>query len=277
MLQMGMKNNFIGILIITLLALSGCQKDEASKMFDNAVTLWEQKKYEEANQNFIALTKAFPDHGLVDDSLFWIANIYELYLNSPEESIRYYRSLTKRFENSDYFYQSMARLAGIYKTKDDEGLRKALLIYRKLLKRAPSEKEWEKMKVNLANVYFKLKYYEQSRSAFKKLINKTKDEELIARAYYSIGYSYYIEGKMELAKISFQETEKRYNYSKRSLSSAIHLADIYEDEGDLQSAVDVYESILKRLDQNEVLYQMAKGRISKLKNRLIKTHTGLNH
>lgn len=272
-----MKSSFVSILICVLLASSGCQKDEAGKMFDSAVTLWEQNKYEEANQNFIALTKAFPEHGLVDDSLFWIANIYELYLNSPEESIRYYRSLTKRFENSDYYYQSMARLADIYQTQDDEGLRKALLIYRKLLKRAPSEKEWEKMKLKLSDVYFKLKYYEQSRSALKKLIAKTKDEELISRAHYNIGYSYYIEGKVELAKISFQETEKRYNYSERSLSSAIHLADIYEDEGDLQSAVDVYQSILKRLDKNEVLFQMAKERISKLKKRLIKTHTGLNH
>lgn len=272
-----MKRSFVGILVLILIALSSCQKNEASKMFDNAVVLWEQNKYEEANQNFIALTKAFPDHGLVDDSLFWIGSIYELYLNEPEESIRYYRSLTKRFETSDYYYQSMERLAGIYQTQDDEGLRKALLIYRKLLKRAPSENDWEKMKFKLSDVYFKLKYYEQSRSALKKLILKSKNEELIGRAYYHIGYSYYAEGKIELAKISFQETEKRYNYSKRSLSSAIHLADIYEDEGHLQPALDVYQSIVKRLDKNEVLYQMAKGRISKLKKRLIKTHTGLNH
>ena len=109
------------LLFVCLVQISSCQRDEAQQMFDRGLELWETKKYDESIQNFIALTKAFPEHHLVDDSLFWIANIYEHYIKDSKQAVRFYRSLTNKFESSDYYLKSMVGLARVRALEGDEG------------------------------------------------------------------------------------------------------------------------------------------------------------
>ena len=121
------------VLLLLLLFLTiSCQRDEGQRMFNKGLDLWEAQKYDEAIQNFNALTKAFPEHLLVDDSLFWIANIYEHYLKNSEQAVRFYRSLSNTADNSEYTLQSMLGLARVRSLQGDDGKRKAIRIYRKL-------------------------------------------------------------------------------------------------------------------------------------------------
>ncbi|MBU3914547.1 tetratricopeptide repeat protein [bacterium] len=264
---------FIFLLLFSFISIS-CQRDEGQKMYDRGMALWESEKYEEAIQNFIALTKAFPEHELVDDSLFWIANIYEHYLANPKQAVLFYRSLNNKFESSDYTLQSMLGLARVRSLQGDEGKRKAIRIYRKLQKQQNSQlsfDEWEQNQLRLAYLFFELKNFEQARVELKRLILERPNSENIPKAYYHIGRSYYVEGNLELARATFLETDKKFGYKKASLASALSLADIYEETGQLESAVNVYKTILNRLENKEVFYQLADDRIKKLEIRLKKT------
>ncbi len=265
------------MLLIGLLFSPGCQRDEAQRIFDKGLTLWEDEKYDEAIQNFVALTKAFPEHHLVDDSLFWIANIYEHYLKNPEQTIRFYRYLTGKFENSEFQFKSMVGLGRVRALQGDEGKRKAIRIFRKLQKHPEmiqNEKKWVENQFRLIDLYFELKEYEQTRIELKQVILKETGAKSDSKAYYLIGRSYLLEGKTELAKITFLEVDRKFGFKRVSLDSAIILADIYEQNGELRSAIAVYDTILKRLERKEVFYQLANDRKKKLNLRLKKTKTG---
>ncbi len=265
------------LLFFALVLLTGCQRDEAQRIFDRGLSLWENAKYDEAIQNFVTLTQAFPEHHLVDDSLFWIAKIYEQYLHNPEQTIRFYRSLTSRFENSEYQLRAMIGLGKVRTLQGEEGKRKAIRIFRKLQKKPEllsQHKEWVENQFRLVDLFFDLKQYEQARIELKQIILRKIDPKAESKAYYLIGRSYLLEGNIELAIITFQEAEKKYGFKKTSLDSAISLADIYEQTGELRLAIFVYESILNRLERKEVFYQLANDRIKKLKLRLKKTKTG---
>jgi TolA-binding protein len=266
----------IALILASLAQITSCQRDEAQQIFDRGLTLWETKKYDESIQNFIALTKAFPEHHLVDDSLFWIANIYEHYLKDSKQAVRFYRSLTIKFESSDYYLKSMVGLARVRALEGDEGKRKAIRIYRKLQKKPAIHegKEWTENQLQLAGLFFDLKQFKQARIELKRLIVEKPQSKLLPRAYYKLGRSYYLEGKIDLARITFLETEQKYKFQKASLDSAINLADIYEESGELESAIKVYQTILNRLEEKEVYYQMAVNRMKKLRSRLRKTITG---
>ncbi len=271
------KATILIVLLSFLLMSSSCRRDEGHKMYDQGMALWKSEKYEEAIQNFIALTTAFPSHELVDDSLFWIANIYEHYLANPKQAVRFYRSLNNKFKKSDYSFQSMLGLARVRALQGDEGKRKAIRIYRKLQKQQDlrlSVEEWEQNQLRLANLLFELRNYEQARVELKRLILERPKSENVPKAYHSIGRSYYVEGNLDLARITFLEADHKFGYKKVSLSSALSLADIYEEAGQLKSAIAVYKTILNRLENKEVFYQLASDRIKKLKLRLKKTKTG---
>ena len=236
---------FIALLLVGLLQVSSCQRDEAQQIFDRGLALWETKKYDESIQNFIALTKAFPEHHLVDDSLFWIANIYEHYIKDSKQAVRFYRTLTIKFEDSDYYLKSMVRLAGVRALEGDEGKRKAIRIFRKLQKKQAihDSEEWAENQIQLAGLFFELKQYKQARIELKRLIIEKPQSKLLPKAYYKLGRSYYLEGKIDLAQITFLETEQKYKHQKISLNSAINLADIYEEKGELEAAIKVYQTI----------------------------------
>jgi TolA-binding protein len=260
--------------LITITVIGACNRSDSDLIFNEALSLIDEKRYDEAIQNLITLTMSYPDDQLVDDSFFWIANIYEHYLKDQKQAIRFYRTLNKRFNNSEYYYQSMAGLARVYASLGDSEKRKAILIHQKLEKSPLGEGEKEKNQYQLAQLYFDLKMYENARAELKKLIVNSKNRDYVPKAYHLIGFSYYVEGNKQLAELTFKEADKKFDYSRTSLDSAISLADIYEESNHLQSAIDVYQSILGRLKQKEVFYQLAKDRIAKLQSRLQKTNNG---
>lgn len=260
-------------LFFCLSFISGCQREEGGVMFSQAIQLWEEEKYDESIQNFIALTKAFPEHELVDDALFWIANIYDQYLNEPKQAIRFYRSLNKSFESSPHYYKSMLKLALVYERQGDDDKRRAIRIYEKLQKLTPvtEEGQWVDNQYRLAKMHFELKQYEKCRIELKNLILKYPNSNFVAKAYYLIGYAYYVEGNLRMAEITFLETDKKFNYSRESLSSAISLADVYEELGQIRPAIAVYKKIINRLDSKEEIYSSFRGRVERLESRLKKT------
>ncbi len=265
------------VLLFWTLMLTSCQKDEAQRMFDSGMQMWKEQKYEDAIQNFIALTKAYPEHHLVDDSLFWIANIYEHFVKNPDQAVRFYRSLNNKFEDSEYAIPSMLGLARMRALQGDEGKRRAIRILMKLQKQSSpqlSDEIWEQNQFQLAQLFLDLKNYDQARAELKRLIFEKPDSKNVIKAYFQIGSYFQEEGNLELAKMTFIEVGRRYKNNKEALSSALSLASIYEEAGQLNEAIAIYESILNRLESKEVFYQLANNRIKKLKSRVKKTKTG---
>jgi TolA-binding protein len=280
MIRWAAARSLLQMLIVIVLCGSltaSCRRDEARQIFDRGLAFWQAEKHDEAVQSLIALTKAFPEHPLVDDALFWIANIYEHYLNDNKQTVRYYLLLTSHYEDSQYYQRALIGLARVRSQEGEEGKLRAIRIYRKLqsqLTVTANETAWEKNQLRLAQLFMELEQYEQARAELKQLILKSQVADFVARAYYLIGRSYVMQGQPELAKIAFLDAERKFGLQKIALAAAFSLADIYEQSGELSTAVAIYESVLERLERSEVFYQLADDRIKKLKLRLRQTNTG---
>ena len=261
------------LLLAWLLLAASCQNQGGRRMFDEAMVMWQEGRHEEAVQNFIALTKAYPENDLVDDSMFWIANLYEHYLKDKEQAIRYYRSLT-RDENSEYMLPALKGLARVYESQGGDARKKAQLIYQKLQTLPLAPEEFTKNQLRLAELYLEFREFEKCRAELKKLLSANPNTKLTPRAYHLIGLGYYIEGQREMAEVAFLEVDKKFQYSRPTLDSAMSLAQLYEERDQLDQAIIVYESILNRLDGREVFYQLANDRIRKLRSRQRQTSKG---
>ena len=159
----------------------------------------------------------------------------------------------------------------------NEGKLKAVRIFAKLQKQPNvnlSENEWEQNQILLSQLLFDLKNYEQARVELKRLIFERPQSEYIPKAFYQIGKSYQLQGFVDLARLTFLEADLKFKFMRATLSSALSLASIYEESGQLNEAIRVYETILERLERREVFYQLANNRIQKLKSRVKKTKTG---
>ncbi len=266
-----MRRHWVPLFMLLLLfaPLAACQSNGSSQMFDRALRLWQERHYDEAAQNFIALTTAYPDDELVDDALFWIANLYEHYLHEPEQALRYYRSLTKRSEEAEYYLPAMKGLARVYESQGEEGRSKALLIYQKLQQKQLSPNRFVENQTLLAQLYIRAGQFEKARVELKRILQAKPDSrsDIIPKTYHLIGLSYYMEGRKDLAEVTFAEIDQKYQQGKATLASAMSLAQLYEEQDQLQSAITIYKSILSRLEQRDVFYQMANDRIQKLKSR----------
>jgi len=254
-------------LFILPLLFSACQQNGSQEMFERAMRLWQEQKHEEAVQNFVALTTAYPDDDLVDDALFWVGNLYEHYLGNPDQAVRFYRTLSKNFDSSPYHHQSMTGLARVYSDQGDDGRQKALLIYQKLQQSKLKPKDYEINQIRLSRLFIEARQYSKARIELKRLIQTTKSQAILPKAYHLIGQSYYMEGRLDLAEIAYLEIDRRFDFGRPTLASAMSLAQLYEEMDQLQSAISIYESIIHRLEQREVFYQLASDRIIKLKSR----------
>ena len=237
-------------------------------MFDRAIQLWKKGSNEEAVQHFIALTKAYPNHGLVEDALFWVANLYHYKLKEPEQAVHFYKLLQKR-PQSVYYSRSLFQLAEIYlENKEEE---KAIFIYQQLQKQ--DDENVDKVRYLLSKAYFSLGKFEQARASIKKLIIGQPDmvagEEYLFRSYLLVAKSYQREKKFLLAKEFLEEMKRLFPQPINLIKTRLYLAKNYEEMGKLVSAKSIYQKLLQDKEQKSFLQKAVLHRIRKIEKTLL--------
>ena len=82
--------------------------------------------------SFITISEIYPGSPLVEDSLFWAANLYHHFLGNGPLAERYYQQLMVRFPEGEHFHSSLEAVAELY-AQQRETLYKAILTYRRLM------------------------------------------------------------------------------------------------------------------------------------------------
>ena len=236
--------SFLLFVLAAVFLSGGCTRNEDSELFNEAVEFWKNEEYENSIQNFITLTKTHPNSRLTDDSLFWIAGIYNHYLQEPQQAIRYYRALSKK-RDSEYYKDAMRELADIYLNSNTENRNRAILIYRKLQSLDLDVEKWEENQYRIVNYYLDSGDYELARVELKKFAERTNDPAWLMQIYRLIGFSYYIEGNLALAEKTYREAFEKFPEA----DTGLNLVNIYQETQKLDRAL----SVLKALQANVTL------------------------
>ena len=256
------------ILLFCLFIFYGCENN-TRKIFNTAVQLWNNEKYVESLQNFIAVAKTQPNHNLADDSLYWIATTYHFYLNQPNQAINYYKNIIRQFPKSEFAANSYFYIAKIYEQGNSSSIENAIYVYQDLLANDDLITDEEVMKIYLSIIknYIKIEQYQNARVILKKMYQKyTNNEEIIAKVYLLLGKSYEKENKFKFAEITYKEAIKKIRISKYREQILFRIANLLETNGEWRQAIKIYERLNKEANNTKVAeYNF---RINALKKRL---------
>lgn len=262
---MGLK---LCLAVMSLFLFSSCFQQEAETIYKKALQAWDEGRYEEATQNFIAVARFHADQPLADDSLFWAANIYDLYMDEPSNAIRYYEALQKKYQKSPYILQTINNLVRIYKDGERDHQYRALEL--EVRKRALLEgtDQISQSFYDQAKLHIQLHQNSQARAVLKQLIIEHPDSNLVSAAYALIGYSFYSEHQYELAKLAFKAAYKNEETPLNNLVATVRLADFYEDQGQLSQAIAYYQEAISNTKDNGNAAKLLNHVLQKRKKRI---------
>lgn len=225
------------------LALAGCESHKESvALYRKANSLWEGGQHIDAARSFITISEIYPGSPLVEDSLFWAANLYHHFLGNVPLAERYYQQLMVRFPEGEHFHPSLEAVAELY-AQERETRYKAILTYRKLMLAEAVAPRRDRYLLRIAEAYVGLGRLEEARFELRKLITQYRSSTLLPQAYYLAGYSYYWEGRKPLAVIALNQIGKDFPDEPIAVRARFFVAEIYEEEGSLRKALEVYESL----------------------------------
>lgn len=242
------------ILVLALaIALASCRTHQESiALYEKAKRLWDEGQYDDAARIYLTIAEIYPNSPLVEDSLFWAANLYHQFLKEPALAERYYQQLMVQFPDGARRLEAMDWLAALYEGKK-ESKYQAILLYRKLMLAEERKDSHDGYLLRIAEAYVALGRLEQARFELRRLIAEYPKSRLLPAVYYLVGFTYYWEGRKPLAVIAFNQIQKDFPKDKFAAQGRLFVAEILEEEGVMRQALEVYESLRGRLRNDGIL------------------------
>jgi tol-pal system protein YbgF len=124
-------------------------QDDPVKAYEAAYTLFEEKQYKEAREQFNAFMKRFPKNSRVSSAQFWIAE--SLYAEKDyEEAILAYETLIKKYPNSEKIVAASYKQGLSFMEIGDK--KTAKVIFEKLIEKYPDTKQAKLAKEKIAEI-----------------------------------------------------------------------------------------------------------------------------
>ena len=243
----------LALLVGAAAALGSCETHQESlALYEKAKSLWDEGQYVDAARTYLTVVEIYPSSPLVEDALFWAANLYDYYLHDETLAERYYQQLMVQYPRGTRYLEAMERLAEVYERKK-ESKYQAILIYRKLMLAEERQERRDRYLLKIAQAYMALGRLEQARFELRRLITEFPKSPLLPQAYYLVGYSYYWEGRKPLAVIAFNQIQKDFPKDPLAPQGRFFVAEIFEEEGVMRKALDAYESLKGRFQNAGIL------------------------
>lgn len=255
----------LGLLLVIIAIIYIILRHNASlpqKQFDLAKNFWSNGDYPRAIREYREIVDEYPDSDLVDDALFWVGNIYYLFLQENQKAVESFRELLQKFPASNCNFEAQKNIAEIYDLKFND-YKRAIVEYQRLVDNYSKEKA-SIYQFKLAMCYYKMDDFNQAETEFKLLMLKYPNSELIDDAQYQLGNCYYIQGKLEKAINAYQKAIDLNPTSDLCLDIEFNIASCYEEAEKLDIALEKYKELESKY-HNKLLIER---RIEKIKKRL---------
>ncbi|MGA1868899.1 MAG: tetratricopeptide repeat protein [bacterium] len=159
-----------------------------------------------------------------------------------DQIITSYSTYLSEFPESPYADKITFQLAEIY-------YQKALIDFQKSLRDTDSKSDPKP-------------HFDSAIALYGKMLWKFPESIYLDKALYALGYAYYEQGTLILAKNAFRHLLNRYPESSLAPEVMLRLAEIFFDENDFEDATILYQKALKRGEfpehySNDLLYKLA--------------------
>jgi outer membrane assembly lipoprotein YfiO len=259
-------------------------KETPQKQFDWAMSFFESENYKKAISEFKRLIKHYPRSKLASEAQFYIGLSYEnmgeyykaftnyqLAIDKYPYTERVEQIIEKEYQIANLFYSGQkSKILGIAIVPAKN---KAIEIFNKVTENAPYGKYADMAQYKLGQCYVDLGDYINAALAFKKIIENYPKSPLIDDAKYQIAICAaksttgpeYNEEDTDRAIAEFKDFVKRYPDShmekearhfinkleSQKAQNNFNIAQFYERQGNLESAIIYYEEILNEYPRSE--------------------------
>lgn len=254
----------VAAVLLPALLLGGCNnRGESLLLMRKAQSLWEAGQYEDAARHFVTVSELLPQTPMAEEALFWAANLYQHFLQKPDQAIRHYQQLIVDYPGGRYFYDAKENLAVVYEQDPQSGHR-ALQIYQQLMLAEPLADRRNDFRFRIGNINLKLNRMDQARLSFRDLMAGDADATSKAEAEYLVGYSYFLEKRYDLALLVFRRTAESYPDGPVAPRARYFVADTLEEQGQMREALKAFERLRGKYPNQELVER----RIDRLKARI---------
>ncbi|MGE0267212.1 MAG: tetratricopeptide repeat protein [Candidatus Omnitrophota bacterium] len=144
---------------------------------------------------------------------------------------------------SDDVYLGQATLFTQIKEYDQ-----ALKAYQLLVDTFPNSRRITESYLGMANIYYNLEKYEQAIEHYKKITDQNKNEksfnDIFEKAYFGMAWSYLKLNDIESSVKNFEAIKEKTDNKTVKISALTQIGDAYQDVGELEKAIQVYDQIL---------------------------------
>lgn len=170
-----------------------------------AWSLFQNKQFDEAAQQFALVAKDFPDHKDTPEAAFMHGKATQNG-SKPFDAISIFEGVFQKYSTSRFAYLAGLEAARLY--RDAQKYLESDKAYALLLERFPKPDHYDKVLNEWASSNYEGQNFARSDEIYAKLIKETPDSELADNARLSLAESELLAGKVDVARDAFVALEK---------------------------------------------------------------------
>ena len=244
----GSKNRlraFLGLILLLMMVAGGFWyktnlQSRLEETFQRGLALRQAGKYIEAVELFEQLHDKHPTFERTPEVLYQTAEIQDLYLGRYSDALLTYLLLERDFPGSAEVLPAMQQVAVLYKYRLND-CSQAIAVYQKILDHPVEGKD--QLQYEVADCYFRLNHFDQTRIEFDSLLNNYPQSTLTAEVQYRIAVTYALEGKLPEAAGAYRLVVERWAESPFALEANFGLATVLEAQEELLEALEILEDL----------------------------------
>jgi len=128
-------------------------------------------------------------------------------------------------------------------------LKKAIDAYKHLIQKFPNSERIIEAYLGLANTYYQNREYFKAIKTYRLIIDRSSSNpshrKILEKTYFGLAWAYLKAGDIDSAVESFQTIKSKTESRTVKISALTQIGDAYQDTGQFEKAIEVYDDILK--------------------------------
>ncbi len=252
------------LLILWLVLIGGCSRNNAQAHFEAAEASFGSGEFQRAIEEYRLVANTFGTTAYAPVSLYKIASIYDTHLNDKPRAVEAYYTLYNIYPESAEAIEARESMAIIYSEAGNHA--KAVEEYQWVLEKRPASSEHYRYLI--AMEYLQANDFRQTRLELRELLDSLNvpdppplggpHYELIVKIYYQTANSYYLESKNTEAIEAYDELISKYPQHPLSLEGRLNKAHILIDDAVFEPALEILNGLADEYPNTETIDSMIK-------------------
>lgn len=207
-----------------------------------------QGNYRKAVRIFLDVPQQYPDSEEAPKALMEAAELLDLYLDRPYEAIHAYLLVIRDYPLSTIATNARKNIADIYKNRLRD-YEQASVYYQRVLEGDFIRKDI--IQYELADCYFRLNNFEQSRIELETFLVKYPDSPLIPEVRFRIATAYALEDNFDRAEEAFGALVNDFPENPLSLEARFEIGSLLARQEKLAKALEIFRNLREEYPREE--------------------------